>query len=69
MKSLKFAPVNAFPWTQWSGRGESDVNQAPITGEPLPVDKKPGDNLFAGTLNGARVLVAEALQGFDLRQD
>jgi Cd2+/Zn2+-exporting ATPase len=32
--------------------GRSDVNQAPITGESLPIDKGPGDDVFAGTING-----------------
>jgi Cd2+/Zn2+-exporting ATPase len=32
--------------------GESHVNQAPVTGESLPVLKQPGDEVFAGTING-----------------
>jgi Cd2+/Zn2+-exporting ATPase len=32
--------------------GASEVNQAPVTGESLPVDKAPGDEVFAGTING-----------------
>ncbi|MEV5175449.1 heavy metal translocating P-type ATPase [Streptomyces flaveolus] len=36
--------------------GSSEVDQATITGEPLPVAKEPGDEVFAGTLNGTGAL-------------
>ena len=36
--------------------GTSEVNQAPITGESQPVPKEPGDEVFAGTINGSGVL-------------
>jgi Cd2+/Zn2+-exporting ATPase len=36
--------------------GESAVNQAPVTGESLPVDKTAGDDVFAGTINGRGAL-------------
>ena len=31
--------------------GHSAINQAPITGESIPVDKAPGDTVYAGTVN------------------
>jgi Cd2+/Zn2+-exporting ATPase len=36
--------------------GQGSFNQANITGESLPVDKKPGDEVFAGTQNLTGVL-------------
>ena len=36
--------------------GESHVNEAPVTGESLPVEKAPGADVFAGTINGRGAL-------------
>ncbi|MFC6063151.1 heavy metal translocating P-type ATPase [Streptomyces ochraceiscleroticus] len=36
--------------------GASEVDQASITGEPLPAEKRTGDTVFAGTLNGTGAL-------------
>ncbi|MBP9728611.1 MAG: heavy metal translocating P-type ATPase [Gammaproteobacteria bacterium] len=36
--------------------GSTSVNQAPITGESMPVQKEVGDLLFAGTINGDSVI-------------
>jgi Cd2+/Zn2+-exporting ATPase len=38
--------------------GSSSINQAPITGESLPVEKNEGDQVFAGTINGEGSLEA-----------
>ncbi len=42
--------------------GQGSVNQAPITGESLPVPKAEGDEIFAGTINGESVLTARNLK-------
>jgi Cd2+/Zn2+-exporting ATPase len=40
--------------------GSSDLNESLLTGESLPVEKKEGDPLFAGTVNGRGPLIAIA---------
>ena len=41
-------------------RGSSEVDQAPITGESLPVEKSEGAEVFAGTINGNGALEVES---------
>ncbi|MBI5668359.1 MAG: cadmium-translocating P-type ATPase [Chloroflexi bacterium] len=42
--------------------GRSAVDQSPITGESMPVEKAVGDKVFAGTLNGQGALDVQATQ-------
>ena len=44
--------------------GESTVNQAPITGEALPVPKQPGHEIFAGSLNERGTLEVRVTKTF-----
>ena len=57
---LLVKPGERFPLDGRVVRGNSDVNQAPITGESIPVPKSPGDPVFAGTINGAGALEIES---------
>ena len=49
--TLRIAPGARIPLDGTVARGESSVNQAPITGESQPVDKSAGDPLYAGSVN------------------
>ncbi|NJC98815.1 MAG: cadmium-translocating P-type ATPase [Anaerolineae bacterium] len=44
--------------------GASSVNQAPVTGESVPVEKQPGDPVFAGSINGEGALEVRATKTF-----
>ncbi|MDJ0742123.1 MAG: heavy metal translocating P-type ATPase [Xenococcaceae cyanobacterium MO_167.B27] len=53
---VKVKPGEMIPTDGIILEGATTVNQAPITGESIPVDKAIGDEVFAGTLNGNGVL-------------
>lgn len=36
--------------------GQSAIDQSPVTGESLPIDKAPGDEVYAGTINQSAAL-------------
>ncbi len=46
-------------------KGVGSVDQAPITGESVPVMKEAGDDVYAGTINGEGLFEVEATKGAD----
>lgn len=62
---VRVAPGERFGLDGTVLQGLSTVNQAPITGESAPVDKAPGDEVFAGTINGMGELVYQVLASHD----
>lgn len=45
-------------------KGESSLDESPVTGESMQVDKGPGDKVFAASINGPAALVVEATATF-----
>ncbi|OXB07845.1 heavy metal translocating P-type ATPase [Flavobacterium pectinovorum] len=58
---LRVKPGEKIPVDGKITSGESNIDEAMITGEPIPVDKKVGDPVIAGTINGTKsfVMIAE----------
>jgi Cd2+/Zn2+-exporting ATPase len=56
---LLVKPGDRIPLDGLVRQGTSHVNQAPITGESLPVEKAPGAEVFAGTINTDGALEVE----------
>jgi Cd2+/Zn2+-exporting ATPase len=52
-------PGERIPVDGHIARGTAAVNQAPITGESVPIPRAPGDEVFAGTINGEAALEVE----------
>ncbi|HJV70105.1 MAG TPA: cation-transporting P-type ATPase, partial [Ideonella sp.] len=56
--TVRIRPGERVPLDGVVAEGWSAVDQAPVTGESIPVDKAPGDPVFAGTINRSGTLVA-----------
>ncbi|GGD57140.1 copper-translocating P-type ATPase [Emticicia aquatilis] len=60
---LRIKPGEKVPVDGKIVTGESTIDESMITGEPIPVDKKVGDSVSSGTINGNKtfVMVAEKI--------
>lgn len=58
---IRVKPGGKIPIDGKITEGESSIDEAMITGEPIPVDKKVGDFVTSGTINGNKsfVMIAE----------
>lgn len=55
---IKIRPGDKIPIDALVDSGQSSVDEAMLSGEPVPVVKQTGDELFAGTINGNGALLA-----------
>ena len=53
---VRIRPGERVPLDGTVTEGRSSIDQSPVTGESLPVDKGPGDTVFAGTVNAEGAL-------------
>lgn len=57
---LRVRPAERIPVDGVVAQGASHVDESMITGEPIPIDKRTGDSVTGGTLNGRGAFVMEA---------
>jgi len=57
-------PGEALPTDGVIRDGRSTLNEAPVTGESVPVEKGPGQDVFAGTVNGAAAIEVEVSRAY-----
>ena len=57
-------PGEAVPTDGVIRNGRSTLNEAPVTGESVPVEKGVGQEVFAGTVNGERALEVEVTRAY-----
>lgn len=57
---IRVRPGESIPTDGLVEEGESAVDESSLTGESIPIEKKPGERLFAGTLNRTGSLVFRA---------
>lgn len=53
---VRVRPGGRIPLDGIIENGNGTVDQSPVTGESIPVDKKPGDPVFAGTINESGII-------------
>jgi len=57
-------PGESLPTDGIISEGESSLDESPVTGESVPVDKGPGDTVFAASLNGQGALTIKVTAAF-----
>ncbi len=57
---LRVKPGDKIPVDGKIAEGESHIDESMITGEPIPVDKKDGDTVTSGTINGNGSFILKA---------
>ncbi|MCR8656995.1 heavy metal translocating P-type ATPase [Paenibacillus endoradicis] len=61
---VKIKPGEKIPSDGVVAEGKSSVNEAAITGEPLPVEKETGETVFGGSINNEGLLIVRIQKAY-----